>query len=200
MATKGKKSTPSPEHMPLLHPHAAGIEVGAEEQWGGVPAARDAQPVQQWSALTCDVPRLADWRTAWRMTTGVMESTGVYGIPLLQMLEARGCAVALVHARHVKHGPGRPQTARVECRWLHKLPTDGLWAPSLRPPEDLCHLRSLLRHRDTLLRMTVKHMQHRQQSLDQMHRPLPHVMSAVPGGTGMRILRAMVAGERDPQT
>ena len=200
MAKKGKKHTPSPENMPILHPHAAGIDVGAEEHWVCVPADRDAQPVQKLSAFTCDLHRLADWLTACRMTTVVMESTGVYWIPLFQILEARGFEVALVNARHVKHVPGRPKTDRFDCRWLQKLHTYGLLAPSFRPPADICQLRSLLRHRDHLLRMTVKHMQHMQKSLDQMHLHLHHVMSDVTGVTGMRILRAIVAGERDPQT
>ena len=200
MAKKGKKNTPSPENMPILHPHAAGIDVGAEEHWVCVPADRDAQPVQKLSAFTCDLHRLADWLTACRMTTVVMESTGVYWIPLFQILEARGFEVALVNARHVKNVPGRPKTDRFDCRWLQKLHTYGLLAPSFRPPADICQLRSLLRHRDHLLRMTVKHMQHMQKSLDQMHLHLHHVMSDVTGVTGMRILRAIVAGERDPQT
>jgi transposase len=200
MAKKDKKNTPSPENMPILHPHAAGIDVGAEEHWVWVPADRDAQPVQKFSAFTCDLHRLADWLTACRMTTVVMESTGVYWIPLFQILEARGFEVALVNARHVKNVPGRPKTDRFDCRWLQKLQTYGLLAPSFRPPEDLCQLRSLLRHRDNLRRMTVKHIQHMQKSLDQMHLHLHHVMSDVTGVTGMRILRAMVAGERDPQT
>ena len=126
MAKKGKKNTPSPENMPLLHPHAAGIDVGAEEHGVGVPADRDAQPVQTLSAFPCDLHRRADWLTACRMTTGVMASTGVYWIPLFQMLEARGFAVALVNARHVKNVPGRPQTDRFACRWLQKLHTYGL--------------------------------------------------------------------------
>jgi len=200
MAKKGKKNTPSPENMPILHPHAAGIDVGAEEHWVCVPADRDAQPVQKFSAFTCDLHRLADWLTACRITTVVMESTGVYWIPLFQILEARGFEVALVNARHVKNVPGRPKTDRFDCRWLQKLHTYGLLAPSLRPPEDICQLRSLLRHRDNLLRMTVKHIQHMPKSLDQMHLHLPHGMSDVTGVTGMRILRAIVAGERDPQT
>ncbi len=134
------------------------------------------------------------------MTTVAMESTGVYWMPLLHILEARGFEVALVHARHVNNVPGRPKTARFDGRWLQKLPTSGLLAPSFRPPEDLCQLRSLLRHRDHLLRRTVKHMQHRQKSLDQRHLHVPHVLSDLTGVTGRRILRAMVAGERDPRT
>lgn len=129
-----------------------------------------------------------------------MESTGVYWIPLFQILEARGFEVALVNARHVKNVPGRPKTDRFDCRWLQKLHTYGLLAPSFRPPEDICQLRSLLRHRDNLLRMTAKHIQHMQKSLDQMNLHLHHVISDITGVTGMRIIRAIVAGERDPRT
>jgi transposase len=200
MAHKGKKPKPTPEDMPLVHPHAAGIDVGAEEHWVCVPADRDGQPIQKFSAFTCDVYRLADWLTTCRITTVVMESTGVYWMPLFQMLEARGCEVALVNARHVNNVPGRPKTDRFDCRWLQKLHSDGLLAPSFRPPEHICQLRSLLRHRDNLLQMMVTHMQHRQKALDQMHLHLHHVLSDVTGVTGMRILRAIVAGERAPHT
>jgi transposase len=129
-----------------------------------------------------------------------MESTGVYWMPLFQILEARGFEVALVNARHVKNVPGRPKTDRFDCRWLQKLHSYGLLAPSFRPPEHICQLRSLLRHRDNLLRMIAKHIQHMQKALDQMNLHLHHVISDVTGVTGMRILRAIVAGERDPAT
>lgn len=200
MAKKGKKNTPTPENMPIIHPHAAGIDVGAEEPWVCVPADRDAQPIQKVSAFPCDLHRLAAWLKACGITTGAMESTGVYWIPLFQVLETRGFDVALVNARHVKNVPGRPQTDRFDCRWLHKLHTYGLLAPSFRPSEDSCQRRSLLRPRDHLIQMTVKHMQHMPKSLDQMHLHLHHVMSAGTGVTGLRILRALVAGERDPRT
>ena len=200
MAKKGKKNKPTPENMPIIHPHAAGIDVGAEEHWVCVPADRDAQPIQKFSAFTCDLHRLADWLTTCRVTTVVMESTGVYWIPLFQILEARGFEVALVNARHVKNVPGRPKTDRFDCRWLQKLHTYGLLAPSFRPPEAICQLRSLLRHRDNLIQMTVKHIQHMQKALDQMNLHLHHVISDITGVTGLRILRAIVAGERDPHT
>ena len=156
MAKKGKKTTPLPENMPLIHPHAAGIDVGAEEHWVCVPADRDAQPIQKFSAFTCDLHRLADWLKACGITIVAMESTGVYWIPLFQILEARGFEVALVNARHVKNVPGRPKTDRFDCRWLQKLHTYGLLAASFRPPEDICQLRSLLRHRDNLVHLSAK--------------------------------------------
>lgn len=200
MAHKGKKTKPTPEELPLVHPHAAGIDVGAEEHWVCVPADRDVEPIQKFSAFTCDLYRLADWLTTCRITTVVMESTGVYWIPLFQILEARGFEVALVNARHVKNVPGRPKTDRFDCRWLQKLHSYGLLAPSFRPPEHVCQLRSLLRHRDNLVQMLVKHIQHMQKALDQMNLHLHHVISDVTGVTGMRILRAIVAGERAPHT
>ncbi len=199
MAKKGKKHKPIPEHLPLLHPHAAGIDVGAEEHGVCVPADRDAQPIQKFSAFPCDWHRLADWLSACRVTTVAMESTGVYWMPRFQILEARGFAVAWVNARHVKHVPGRPKTARCACPWRQRLHSYGVLAPSFRPPEAICRLRSLLRHRDHLIQMTVKHSQHRQKSLAQMNLHLHHVMRDVTGVTGRRIIRALVAGERDPQ-
>jgi transposase len=125
MAKKGKKNNPTPENRPIIHPHAAGIDGGAEEHWVGVPADRDAPPVQQLSAFPCALPRLADWFTACRVTTVAMASTGVDWMPLCQILEARGCAVALVNARHVTHVPGRPHTDRFACRWRQRLPRYG---------------------------------------------------------------------------
>jgi transposase len=200
MAHKGKKTKPTPEGLPLGPPHAAGIDVGAEEHWVCVPADRDSQPVQTFSALPCELHRRADWLTTCRITTVVMESTGVYWIPLFQLLEARGFEVALVNARHAKNVPGRPKTERFDCRWLQKLHRYGLLAPSLRPPEHIGQLRSLLRHRDNLLQMMVKQIQHMQKALDQMNLHLHHVLSDLTGVTGMRMLRAIVAGERAPQT
>ena len=199
MAKKGKQHTPTPENMPILHPHAAGIDVGAEEHGVCVPVDRDVHPIQTFSAFTCDLHRLADWLQACGLTTVAMESTGVYWLPLFQRLEASGFKVALVNARPVKNVPGRPKTDRFDGRWLQKLQTYGLLAPSFRPPEAVCRLRSLLRHRDNLIQMTVKHIQHRQKSLDHMNLHLHHVMSDMTGVTGMRIIRAMVAGERAPR-
>src|SRR5882672_11086076 len=121
-------------------------------------------------------------------------------MPLLQILAARGFAVALVNARHVKNVPGRPKTDRFDCRWLQRRHSYGLLASSFHPPEAICQLRSLVRHRDSLIQMSVKHIQHMPKSLDQMHLHLPHVISDVTGVTGLRMIRAIVTGERDPRT
>jgi len=198
MAHQGKKTTPTPADMPLVHPPAAGLAVGAEEHGVCGPADRESQPLQPFGAFPCAWHRLADWLTPWRLTTGVMESTGVSWIPRWQRLETRGCAVALVNARHVKHVPGRPQTDRFACRWRQTFHRDGVLAPSCRPPEQRCQRRRRLRHRDPLCQRRGKPRQPRQKALEQMPRPLPHVLSAVTGVTGMRLRRAIVAGEREP--
>ena len=126
LTKKAKKHTPTSENMPMIHPDAAGIDGGAEEHGVGVPADRDAQPIQKCSAFPCDLHRLADWLTACRISTVVMASTGVYWMPLFQILEARGFEVAWVNARHVTNVPGRPQTDRFDGRWLPKLHSYGL--------------------------------------------------------------------------
>src|SRR6266699_5881168 len=132
MAKKSKKNKPTPETMPIIHPHAGGIDVGAAEHWVCVPVDRDAQPIQKFSAFTCDLHRLADWLTTCRITTVAMESTGVYWIPLFQILEARGFQVCLVNARHVQNVPGR-RTDVSDCQWLCYLHSVGLLRPSFRP-------------------------------------------------------------------
>src|SRR5262245_21192718 len=121
MAKKGQKPPPALAPMPILHPPAAGSDAGAEEPWVGVPADRATPPVQQFSAFPGDLSRRADWVTACRITPGVMESTGVSGLPRCQLREARGCAVALVKARPAKHVPGRPTTDRCAGPWLQRF-------------------------------------------------------------------------------
>lgn len=200
MAHTGKQHTPTPDHLPILPPPAAGSAVGAEKHGGGVPADRDAQPVPPCSAFPCDVHRLADWFPACRSTTGVLASTGVGWMPLSQLLEARGFAGAFVNARHVQQVPGRPKTDRWAGRWLQKLQRYGWLAPSFRPPAHLGPRRRLLRHRDPLLQMSVTPRQHRHKARDHRHLHLHHVRRAVTGVTGMRMLRAIVASARPPQT
>ncbi len=181
-----------------MHPHAAGIEVGVEEHGGWVPADRARQPLQTLRAFPWDWPRLADWLTPWRSTTVVRASTGVSGMPLCHLLEARGFAVALVNARHVTQVPGRPHPARCDGRWRPQFPSAGWLAPSWRPPEPLGQRRRLLRPRDHRLQRMVKPRQPRPKALDHRHLPRPPVMRDVTGVTGRRRLRARVAGARAP--
>jgi len=128
-----------------------------------------------------------------------MESTGVYWIPLFELLEARGFAVVLADAREVQRAPGRPKSDVQDCQWLQRLHTYGLLAAAFRPPEQICVLRSYLRQRAMLVTYASPHIQHMQKALTQMNVKLQHVISDVTGVTGMTILKAILAGERDPQ-
>jgi hypothetical protein len=171
MAQPGQQPISTPAHMPLIPPPAAGSAGGAEAPWGGGPADREAQPGQPWSALPWHGHRLAAWCPACRVTTGALASPGVDGLPLRQMREARGCAVALGHARQVHHGPRRPHTERCAGRWRPPLPRDGWCAAALRPATDMGPLRRVLRHRDPLRRLPGKPRQHRPQALAHLPRP-----------------------------
>ena len=183
---------------PVLHPHAAGIDIGATELYVCVPLDRDPQPIRRFGTFTEDLHALADWLQACGVTTVAMESTGVYWIPLYQLLETRGLEVCLVNARHVKNVPGR-KTDVQDCQWLQYLHAVGLLRASFRPPETVCAVRSLLRHRDALVQLAATHTQHLQKALSQMNLQIHHVLSDITGVTGLAILDALLAGERDPQ-
>src|SRR5881398_3449910 len=127
-----------------------------------------------------------------------MESTGVFWIPLFQILEDHGFRVCLVNARHVKNVPGR-KTDVSDCQWLQYLHSVGLLRGSFRPPDEICAVRSLLRHRSMLVAQAATHVQHMQKSLIQMNLQLHHVLSDLSGQSGLAILDAMLAGERDPK-
>jgi len=141
--------------------------------------------------------KLADWLEECNIDTVAMESTGVYWIPIYEILEARGFEVYLVNARHIKNVPGK-KTDVLDCQWLQQLHTYGLLRASFRPDEDMCELRAYLRHRDNLIRYRSSHIQHMQKALHQMNIQLSNVISDITGQTGMEIIRAIVSGERDP--
>jgi transposase len=193
-----RRPSTRPVTMPILHPHTGGIDVGATEIYVCVPLDRDPQPIRRFGTFTEDLHALADWLTQCGVTAAAMESTGVYWIPLYQILEARGLAVCLVNARHVKNVPGR-KTDVQDCQWLQYLHSVGLLRASFRPPETVCAVRSLLRHRETLVQLAATHTQHMQKALNQMNLQLHHVISDITGVTGLAILDAILAGERDPQ-
>jgi transposase len=177
--------------------NAAGLDIGAAEIWVSVPEDRSEQPVQVFPTFTVDLHRLADWLQACRIDTVAMESTGVYWIPVYDILEARGFQVYLVNARHVKNVSGR-KTDVLDCQWLRQLHTYGLLNASFRPDSDMLALRSYLRHRDNLVRYRTAHIQQMHKALQLMNLQLPNVLSDITGQTGMQIIRAMVAGEHDP--
>jgi transposase len=140
---------------------------------------------------------MANWLKKCHIQTVVMESTGVYWIPLYQILEKQGFEVKLVNARHVKNVPGR-KTDVLDCQWLQRLHTYGLLSGSFRPEDSICVLRSFWRHRDNLIRYASSHVQHMQKALIEMNIQLHKVISDITGVTGMRIIWAILAGERDP--
>jgi transposase len=142
---------------------------------------------------------LADWLQACGVRTVAMEFTGVFWIPLFQILETRGFEVCLVNARHVKHVPGR-KTDIADCQWLQYLHAVGLLTASFRPAQTICGLRSLLRHRESLIQAAAAHVQRMQKALDQMNLQLHHVISDITGLTGLAIIDAILAGERDATT
>src|SRR5437016_2333388 len=189
------KETKAPE-MPVLNPMAAGIDIGATEIYVAVHPDCDAEPVRSFATFTEDLHRLADWLKACQVDSVAMESTGVYWIPLFQILEGRGFEVCLVNARYYQNLPGR-QTDVSDCQWLRHLHSVGLLRASFRPAQHVCAIRSLTRHRDNLIEMATCHVQHMQKALDQMNLQLHHVISDITGTTGLAILDAVVAGERD---
>src|SRR5215467_14131755 len=194
---------PSPilsEALQVCHPHAAGIDIGEAEPWVAVPPGCAPQPVRRFGTFTADLDALADWLIDCGVTTVAMESTGVYWIPLFELLEARGVQVLLIDPRQAKRAPGRPKTDRLDCKWLQRLHTYGLLAAAFRPDDQVCVLRSYLRHRQMLLTYGAHHIQHMHKALQQMNLKLSQVVSDITGATGMAILKAIIAGERDPLT
>jgi transposase len=181
-----------------MRPNAGGIDIGATEIFVAVPADRDLESVRSFPSFTSDLHILADWLQSCRVDTVAMESTGVYWIPLFQILEARGIEVHLVNAQHVHHVPGRKSDV-LDCQWLQYLHSVGLLRASFRPEHAVCEIRSLMRHRESLVQMAAVHVQHMHKSLDQMNLQIHHVISDITGVTGLAIVDAIVAGNHDPQ-
>lgn len=184
----------------ILHPNAAGIDIGESEHWVAVPAHRDPQAVRRFGTFSTDLAALADWLMACGVTTVAMESTGIYWIPLFELLESRGLQVVLIDPRQAKRAPGRPKTDCLDCQWLQRLHTYGLLSAAFRPEEHVCVLRAYLRQRQMLISHASQHIQHMQKALQQMNLKRTQVVSDITGATGMAIIKAMLAGERDRLT
>ena len=185
--------------MRHVNRHAAGVDIGAHEIMACVPDGDDQQLVRAFGTYTADLDTLADWFVDRGIQTAAMESTGVYWIPLFETLEARGIQCCLISAQAIKHVPGRKSDV-LDCQWIQTLHSSGLLKASFRPEADLVALRTLLRHRAQLIQHRAPHVLHMQKALLQMHIQLSQALSDVTGATGQRILRAIVAGERDPRT
>ena len=195
-APKNRRSSPS--LLERINPNAAGIDCGSAEHYVSVPPDRDPTPIRAFKTFTCDLHRLADWLCACGVTTVAMEATGVYWIPIYEILEARGIEVILVNARHVKNVPGRKSDV-MDCEWLRELHSVGLLRGSFRPAAAIAALRGYLRHRETLVQTITTTIQRMQKALVQMNLQLQLVISDIAGATGLRILRDIVAGRTDPQ-
>jgi transposase len=189
------------QKLEILRPNAAGIDCGAQEHYVAVPPDRVSAgeaTVRCFSAFTEGLDAAVDWLRDCRVSTVAMESTGVYWIALHQKLEAAGIEVYLVNARHVRCVPGR-KTDVQDSQWLRQLHRFGLLNASFRPEDIICRLRSLHRHRDNLVSSSASEIQHMQKALQQMNLHLHHAVSDITGVSGLRIIDAILAGERDPE-
>ena len=191
-----RKADKCRQALTITHPNSAGIDIGSASHYVAVPPDRDDEPVREFASFTADLHRLADWLAACGVDTVAMASTGVYWIPLYELLDARGFTVLLVNARHVKNVSGRKSDV-LDCQWLQQLMNYGLLRGAFRPADEVCALRALARQREMLLKSQARHVQHMQKALTQMNLQLANVISDVAGETGQKILRAIIAGERD---
>lgn len=183
--------------LECIEPNAAGIDVGATEIYVAVPVDRDSEPVRCFATFTGDLQAMAQWLLQCGIVSVGMEATGVYWIPIYEVLEDAGLRVCLVNAHHVKHVPGRKSDVR-DCQWLQYLHSVGLLRASFRPESAICALRSLSRHRASLVEMAAIHVQHMQKALTQMNLQIHHVLSDLTGKSGLAIVDAILSGTRDP--
>jgi len=183
--------------MAMVHPNAAAIDIGATMHMAAVGADRTSDPVRNFGTFTGDLRRLADWFAECGVKTVVMESTSVYWIPIFELLDERGFEVFLVNARDAKHVPGR-KTDVSDAQWLQRLHSYGLLRASFRPKGEIAELRAYLRQRERLLDTAASQIQHMQKAMTEMNLQLHHVVADITGATGMRIIRAIIGGERNP--
>lgn len=186
----------SPE-LVIVHPNAGGIDIGSESHFVSVPPDRDQEPVREFGSWTADLHRMARWLKSCGVNTVVMQSTGVYWIPVHDVLEQEGLEAYLVNARGTKNLPGRKSDVQ-ECQWLRKLHTYGLLRKSFRPPAEIRAVRTIWRLRDRVLKDAARAVQHIQKALTTMNIQLANAISDVSGVTGMNIVRAILQGQRDP--
>lgn len=189
-----------PERLGIVYPNAGGIDVGATEVYVCVPTGRDAagSRVRRFETYTPDLEAMAAWLVACQVDRVALESTGVYWIPIYEIVSKYGIKVEVVNAHHIKNVPGRKSDVQ-DCQWIQQIHSYGLLRGSFRPDEDIVVLRSYLRHRESLIEYRASHIHHMQKAMTQMNVRLTEVVSDIVGATGMAIMRAIVAGERDAQ-
>ena len=193
-----KSAAKLPKHLAHINKLAAGIDIGSQSHFVAIPEGLDDVSVREFKSFTADLNELADWLEKNGIETVSMESTGVYWIPLYELLETRGFEVHLVDARHVKNVSGR-KTDVLDCQWLQQLHTYGLLKSAFRPNEEVCALRAYSRQRQMLIQQASSHILHMQKALSQMNLQLHNVLSDITGDTGMKIIRHIIAGERNPK-
>jgi len=176
--------------------NAAGVDVGASSHWVAVPPHAGKEPVREFGTMTDDLNAMADWLIACGVDTVALESTGVYWIPLYEVLQQHGLKVWLVDARQMKYVPGRKSDV-ADCQWLQKLMSLGLLRAAFRPDDEVCVVRAVARQREVLLVEQASWALRMQKALVQMNIQLGEVLTDVMGMTGQAIIRDIVAGEHD---
>ena len=196
-----KKRYGIPPRLKRVNHHAAGVDIGSRDHWVAVPqgSSKDGQDVKRFETFTSDLEEIANWLLACGVETVAMESTGVYWIPLFELLEERGLEILLVDTRQIKYVPGR-KTDYLDCQWIQELHTFGLLRGAFRPDSQICELRGYVRQRAMLISEGSRHIQHIQKALEQMNVKLVEVLRDVTGKTGMRIIDAILNGEHDPES
>ena len=193
----GRRVAAGDPGLTITNPNAAGIDVGNESHFVAVPPDRDANPVREFGCWTAALNEMAEWLKSCRIDTVAMQATGVYWIPLYDVLEQHGIRVVLVNARHTKNVPGR-KTDVQECQWLMKLHTYGLMRDSFRLQQDMEPVRTIWRLRDRHIKEAAEEVQHMQKALTKMNIQLANVISDISGASGRAIISAVLKGERDP--
>jgi len=193
----GRRLNSENSGLEVVHPNAAGIDIGNESHFVAIPPDRDTTPIREFGSWTADLHEMASWLKAHGIQTVAMQSTGVYWIAVQEVLEQAGLEVYLVNARGTKNLPGRKSDVQ-ECEWLRKLHTYGLLRNSFRPPEEIRTVRTIWRQRDRWVKEAGRSVQHMQKALTTMNVQLANAISDITGTTGQAILRAIVAGQRDP--
>ena len=187
-----------PIELKSVNLNAAGIDIGSKHHFVAVPEGRDPVSVKQFGVFTADLEEMAEWLYQCGVTSVAMESTGYYWIPVFEFLERKGFTVKLVDARQTKNVSGR-KSDMLDCQWQRELHTLGLLKAAFRPPDEECVIRGYLRQREILVQASTMHIQHLQKALTQMNLRLGNVVSDITGVTGRRIIKAIIAGERNPQ-
>ena len=194
-----RKAKDPTEGLQVANPHAAAIDIGCTEHWVAVPPGRAERAVQVFGCCTAELQRLADWLAQCGVETVVMEATGNYWVVLYDLLESRGLHPVVVNPRYAKNMSGK-KGDQPDCQWMQKLHTYGLFANSFRPPQKIRVLRAYLRQREMLVGAAAEQIQHMQKALTEMNVQLANVISDISGETGLAIIDAILAGERDART